>query len=110
MESTLNLVKSQLGSLRMVEAKLDSLSTHVGAINERLLRPEIERSFGRSFAREVTINSLQSLAWLISKGSGVTLGTAPSQICEHSKKMAQKLEVGDVGCFTPRFLPCRQGF
>ena len=83
--------------LENIAGRVGNLVNVFGTVNERLLRPAIERSFGRAFAKERTLYSLQCLSSLISKGSGVGIGSTPSQICDSAQKLAAYLEDNEIG-------------
>jgi hypothetical protein len=84
-------------SLHKLHVDIKDMSTSFGYVNERLLRQEIQRSFGREFTKEVTITSLQALAQLISKGKAVKIGKNPVDIVSAAKKLAAKLDNDEVG-------------
>ena len=88
----LNTVKESFGT------ELNSVKESFGLMNERLLRPEIAKMFGVDFAKQYTINGLQSLVQLIYSGIEFPKHNAdPSDIVAGANALARFLDDKRVG-------------
>ena len=77
---------------------LNDMKGSLGVMNERLLRPEIAKMFGVDFAKQYTINGLQSLVQLIYSGIEFPKHYAePSDIVAGANALARFLDDKRVG-------------
>ena len=84
--------------LENVKETLSHVAREQGRTNERLLRVEIAKMFGEDFARQYTVNGLQSLVQLVYSASGFQKQKAePSEIARVAAKLARNLVNDRVG-------------
>ena len=84
--------------LNDVKGSLNDMKGSLDVMNERLLRPEIAKMFGMDFAKQYTINGLQSLVQLIYSGIEFPKHNAdPSDIVAGANALARFLDDKRVG-------------
>ena len=90
-DAQMKQLQGLLQPLQTLYGKVEAMDKDIGNIWESTLRKGIIAQYGKSFAKEYSIDSLQHVAKLVCKSGGWSEGSDPLGVCEVASKLAKRL-------------------